>query len=137
MDNYEQSLRTHMEGIFGRLTSIKNNRGAKVAASIARRLLLIMPDPQGQYKGAKRMRKEYKISLKIDFDDSSRHKIALHMMRKAARHILTQACLIADDREPQVAFESEDFFEGGTIESLKDLAEIPEDPLLKDEEPAT
>ena len=42
------------------------------------------------------MRKTYKIELKIDFEDEKRHKIATHLMRKAARGILTQATLIAD-----------------------------------------
>ena len=73
------------------------------------------------------MRKTYKIELKIDFEDEKRHKIATHLMRKAARGILTQATLIADGREPQVAFISDDFFEGGTQESLAELSDMPEE----------
>lgn len=68
------------------------------------------------------MLRKYSIELKINFDDDNRHKIALHMMRRLARQALTQAAMISDGREPQVAFTSGDFFEGGTQESLAELA---------------
>lgn len=78
------------------------------------------------------MQKKYTISLKVDFDDEKRYGLVLHMMRKAARQLLTQATLIQDSRPPQVAFESEDFFEGGTIEGLQDIGDSVEDPVIKD-----
>jgi len=58
------------------------------------------------------MRKTYTISLKINFNDDSRHDDAMEMMREAAREVYAKATLIADGRQPQVAFQTEDYFEG-------------------------
>lgn len=58
------------------------------------------------------MRKTYTIQLKINFNDDSRHDHALQMMREKAQEVLAMATLISDGRKPQVALQSEDYFEG-------------------------
>jgi hypothetical protein len=88
--------------------------------------------------GDQQMRKTYTIDLKIDFDDDTRHKVMLHLSRKMARMLLTQAALIADNRQPQVALTCDDFFEGGSKEALMDLPdqnpeEDPGDGILSQE----
>lgn len=59
------------------------------------------------------MRKTYTVEIKVDFDDEERHELMIPVLRKAARNLLTNASLLADNhRQPQVAVRSEDFFAG-------------------------
>lgn len=125
------TYRREMELLVGRLDSMARDseaRAAVFAMYLSRTLMRFEKDhPHVFDTRMLQMRKTYDIQLKIDFDDPSRHKIAMHFMRKAARTILTQANMIADGREPQIALTTDDFFEGGTIENLQELAELPED----------
>jgi hypothetical protein len=119
-----------MELLVGALASVRNTEGwlATAMAQRLNKILAHLREHPDQFTIEDTiMRKTYQIELKIDFEDGSRHKIALHLMRKAARNIVAQANLISDGRDPQVAFSTDDFFEGGTQESLAELSEIPED----------
>lgn len=66
------------------------------------------------------MRRTYAIELKINFNDDARHDVAMKMMRKIARQVLTQSTLISDGREPMVALKTEDYFEGITDQDLQE-----------------
>ena len=57
-------------------------------------------------------RKTYSLDLKIDFEDQTRHAMMEKLLRRLAKQVLTQATLLADGRQPQVALRSEDFFMG-------------------------
>lgn len=132
------SYRREMEMLHGALNQMSNineQSTAVVVAYLNRCLNNIRKSgmfPDGFDKEMLLMQKKYSIELKVDFDDEKRYGMVLHMMRKAARQLLTQATLIQDSRPPQVAFTSDDFFEGGTIEGLHDLGEDVEDPVIKD-----
>lgn len=54
----------------------------------------------------------YTIELRADFIDESKHEILLGMAREKARELMTCAVLLKDKREPQVAFQTGDLFEG-------------------------
>lgn len=57
-------------------------------------------------------RKVYRIELKIDFDDDSRHEHMVNVMTQYARDTLASAMLLADNRKPMVALISDDSFVG-------------------------
>jgi len=116
-------MKTMMEMLIGRLRSIQADpdRAAayqklKALSGYTKRIQQMEPD----------MRKTYSIQLKINFDDDSRHDIAMEMMREAAKMVLTRATLIADNRKPQVVLQSEDYFEGITEPALVTDAEREE-----------
>lgn len=128
MKKSRYSTETTLEAIAGRL-HLLNKTDPKLAQMTLDRIMGYLLPPKGDD-----VRKTYQIELKIDFEDKDRHKIAAHLMRKAARTILTQANMIADGREPQISFRTDDFFEGGTIESLQELSGLEEvgDGILPD-----
>lgn len=68
-------------------------------------------------------RMTYTIELKVEFDDQTRHKAVQKILRDAARRILTSSMLLADKErvKPQVAFYSDNFFEGTTTLSIQEL----------------
>lgn len=121
MKHRKVSANVMAEIVLGRIHSLQKTDPRLAQFTIDRIMNFIDPPKEDS------VRKTYKIELKIDFEDASRHKIAMHLMRKAARGVLTQATLIADGRQPQIGFFCDDFFEGGTQEDLAELAELPED----------
>jgi hypothetical protein len=127
----EQRWRTATEQLIGRLTTL-NKTNPERAIVLIEQLLRV-----SGFTGDAEVRKTYMVSLKIDFDDEKRHGIMLKLARQAGRLLLTQASLIADNRPPQVAIECDDFFEGGTRETLSDLPEGTENPGdgIVDEQP--
>lgn len=62
--------------------------------------------------GESDMRKEYVLSVKIDFDDPTKHAQFTDQMRRMAQEALAKANLMSDSRKPQVSLQTEDFFEG-------------------------
>lgn len=116
------SIQTASEIFVGRLTLLMK-RDPQQAQVVLNRVINMMTIATGDPD----VRKTYTIDLKIDFDDPTRHKTMLHIVRKNARMLLTQATLIADNRQPQVGITCDDFFEGGTKEGLMDLDKEPED----------
>lgn len=115
-----------IEQILGRATLMDKVYGEVQTKKALAYVLATMPLNLNDRKEINNMMRKYKIELAINFDDDSRHKIALHMMRKTARTVLLQASLLSDGRDPQVIFESGDFFEGGTKESLTELSPLDE-----------
>lgn len=82
-------------------------------------------------------RETHTIELKFDTDNPEIQKIIRTLMRKAARQVLTSAALLADGREPQVAYSNRDFFEGGTKQDLSDDVETVPDTGGETEESET
>lgn len=60
------------------------------------------------------MRKTYFIEVKVDFqqDAVTKYKLIESTLREAAANILATAALLNDGRPTQVAFRSDDIFEG-------------------------
>jgi hypothetical protein len=118
----KQQVKTANEQLIGRLAVLMQHDPELFVRSVNHFLLI-----SGIRSGDAEVRKTYNVSLKIDFDDAKRHNAMLHLVRRAARQLLTQATLLADNRQPQVAIECDDFFEGGSKEGLMDLPETPEE----------
>lgn len=57
-------------------------------------------------------RKTYRIELKIDFEDDTRHEHMLTVARNAARDLISVAMLLQDGRKPQIALITDDTFIG-------------------------
>lgn len=55
--------------------------------------------------------KKYVIELRIDVDDD-KHETVLELTKQAAYHLYSQASLIQDKRQPQIALSTNDFFAG-------------------------
>lgn len=70
--------------------------------------------------GRSKMRRTYTLEVKIDFDDESRHDQMRKVLREAGRSAYALAMLLADNRQPQIALRSEDFFEGTQQILIKD-----------------
>lgn len=70
--------------------------------------------------GRNKMRRTYTLEVKIDFDDESRHDQMRKVLREAGRSAYALAMLLADNRQPQIALRSEDFFEGTQEILIKD-----------------
>lgn len=70
--------------------------------------------------GRSKMRRTYTLEVKIDFDDESRHDQMRKVLREAGRSAYALAMLLADNRQPQIALRSEDFFEGTQEILIKD-----------------
>lgn len=115
----EQRLKQLTEILWGRI-KVLQNEDPELAVEFLERFMRKndVPVPKGNT-----MRKTYSIELKVDFDDEKRHAMALKLCRIAARRLLTQVALIADNRPPQIGILSEDFFEGGTVEGLSEIGE--------------
>lgn len=123
----EQRYNTLTEVFIGRLMVLYKQNPERAADFLDKALTMM-----GIIQGDPDVRKTYTIDIKIDFDDDNRHKVMLHIARKAARQLLTQASLLADNRQPQVGITTDDFFEGGTKEALMDLKELG-DGIIEDE----
>ena len=60
----------------------------------------------------KMSRKTYRIELKMDFNDDTRHEALISVAKQYARDLLASAMLLQDGRPPQVALITDDTFEG-------------------------
>jgi len=70
--------------------------------------------------------KKFTIELKVDYDDDSKTETIRNIGRGIAKHWHTSALLLQDNRGPQLAYHSDDMFEGTQEISLA------EDPLADD-----
>lgn len=68
-------------------------------------------------------RKTYRIELKIDFNDDSRHEMCEQLIRQYGRDLLASTMLIQDGRKPLVALFIDDSFVGTDEVSLLDPSE--------------
>ena len=57
-------------------------------------------------------RKTYRIELKMDFNDDSRHEALVSVVQQFARDLLGAAMLLQDGRKPDIAIISDDSFTG-------------------------
>lgn len=57
-------------------------------------------------------RKTYRIELKIDFNDDSRHEALLVVAKQYARDFLASAMLLQDGRKPSAVLLTDDTFTG-------------------------
>lgn len=122
----ERQIQTASEMFIGRLTLLYRNNPDQ-ADAVLRRVVQMMVIASGDPE----VRKTYTLDLKIDFDDSNRHKAMMHIFRKKAREVLTAAQLLADHRPPQIGITVGDFFEGGTVEGLMDIGDHPDDDVAE------
>lgn len=58
------------------------------------------------------MRKTYRIELKIDFNDDTRHEALLEVAKQYARDLLGSAMLLQDGRRPACVLMTDDTFIG-------------------------
>lgn len=68
-------------------------------------------------------RRAYRIELKIDFSDDSRHEIMEQLVRQYGRDLLSSAMLVQDGRKPLVALFIDDSFVGTDELSLIEPSE--------------
>jgi hypothetical protein len=57
-------------------------------------------------------RKTYRIELKIDFDDDTRHDALMNVAKQYARDLLGSAMLLQDGRKPACVLMTDDTFTG-------------------------
>jgi len=57
-------------------------------------------------------RKTYRIELKIDFNDDTRHEALIMVAKQYARDFLASAMLLQDGRKPMAALITDDTFAG-------------------------
>jgi hypothetical protein len=57
-------------------------------------------------------RKTYRIELKIDFNDDTRHEALLQVAKQYARDFLASAMLLQDGRKPMAVLHTDDTFTG-------------------------
>jgi len=57
-------------------------------------------------------RKTYRIELKIDFADDTRHELVEQLVRQYGRDLLSSTMLLQDGRKPLVALVVDDSFVG-------------------------
>lgn len=66
--------------------------------------------------------KTYRICLRVEVDTKDKEDAMRTAVRMAGKHILTTAMLISSGQDPEIAIDSEDFFEGReTIELADDI----------------
>ena len=110
-------IRTHLAG---RMLDALNDDGVpsksdwKVMRQIAKQLNDLIKWEQIM------TRKTYRIELKIDFDDDSRHDIIRGIVQQYARDVMSSAMLLADGRRPVVALGMDDAFVGPEEIALMD-----------------
>lgn len=68
-------------------------------------------------------RRTYRIELKIDFSDDSRHDVMETLVRQYGRDLLSSAMLVQDGRKPLVALFIDDSFVGTDEISLLEPSE--------------
>lgn len=73
-------------------------------------------------------RKTYRIELKMDFSDDTRHEALLMVTKQYTRDLLASAMLLQDGRAPQVALITDDIFEGTEQISVLEESEHVHDP---------
>ena len=66
-------------------------------------------------------RKTYRIELKIDFNDDTRHEALLQVAKQYARDFLASAMLLQDGRKPMAVLHTDDTFTG--VEEIDVLEE--------------
>lgn len=71
-------------------------------------------------------RKTYRIELKIDFNDDSRHEVLTDIAKQYARDLLASAMLLQDGRKPVVALITDDSFTGTDEIELLDEGSVHE-----------
>lgn len=57
-------------------------------------------------------RKTYRIELKVDFNDDTRHRHMIEVAKEKARELLASSMLLQDGRAPQIALVTDDNFYG-------------------------
>jgi|SRR5215472_6538761 len=125
-------LHTLIEMICGRLTVAYNSDPAFANRIAMWMIYCIKIEQEGNIL---KMRKKYTIEVKFTPDDDNLHKVMFKLMRKAARTVGAQANLIADNnnRPPEISFQTEDFFESGTTQSLANADDDDDDEEGEDE----
>lgn len=68
-------------------------------------------------------RKTYRIELKIDFNDDTRHEHLVAVCKQYARDLLASAMLLQDGRPPAVALITDDTFAGNEVISVMEESE--------------
>jgi len=68
-------------------------------------------------------RKTYRIELKIDFNDDTRHEALFMVAKQYARDLLASAMLLQDGRKPVVALITDDTFAGNEEINLLEESE--------------
>ena len=58
------------------------------------------------------MRKSITIELKYEGDTDTTNRVMRQAARDAAKILFTQAILVSSGRQPQIAVQSEDYFDG-------------------------
>jgi hypothetical protein len=74
-------------------------------------------------------RKTYRIEVKIDFNDDTRHEAMLMVAKQYARDMLASAMLLQDGRKPAAVLMTDDSFTGIDEVDLMDETAVrdPED----------
>lgn len=68
------------------------------------------------------MQRQFNIELRVDFADQDKNEAIKKIATAAARHLFTNASLLADGIKPQIAVYSDDWFAGHEeIKLLDDL----------------
>lgn len=106
LDRFE----TFVEQFVGMLHTMKHREGAldNEARAVEFFLQSIKPIVRDPDMGIR----TYSIELRMRLEDETRFDAVERMMRQSAQQVLTKATLVTDKHPPQVAFKSEDFFEG-------------------------
>ena len=114
----ERRARTAAEQCMGALSNSLEGYPYAMTFDKARMIMRLIEQVNAYYKafldpqeGHMPLR-TYTIELKVLFDDESRNDMALKLVRRAAKTLLTQASLITDGRQPKVHIHSEDVIEG-------------------------
>lgn len=68
-------------------------------------------------------RKTYRIELKVDFSDDTRHEALLQVAKQYARDFLASSMLLQDGRKPMCVLHTDDTFTG--VEEVELLDESP------------
>lgn len=58
------------------------------------------------------MQRQFTIELRVDYQDEGKNEAMQEAVKRAARHVLATAALLADGVKPQIAAFSDDFFTG-------------------------
>jgi hypothetical protein len=68
------------------------------------------------------MQRQFNIELRVDFKDADKNDAIKKIATMAARHLYTNASLLADGIKPQIAVYSDDWFAGHEeVKLLDDL----------------
>ena len=83
------------------------------------------------------MNRKIIIEIKSDFNDPQKDRILIHLAKEAARNLITAARLIQDQRTPEIAMSSSDFFNGEEEIMINEETELhpPQEPVAPEEDP--